>query len=160
MNNVLNDDGLNLLFLEARTHSAWLSQPVADETLRRLYDLMRWAPTSANSNPARIVFLRTTEAKERLVPALSPGNVDKVRNAPVTAIIAYDTKFYEMMDKLSANPGAKESWSQKSPAEIQESALRGGTLQGAYLIVAARARQSPLLRRSCHRNRNENSCRC
>jgi 3-hydroxypropanoate dehydrogenase len=61
MNNVLNDDGLNLLFLEARTHSAWLSQPVADETLRRLYDLMRWAPTSANSNPARIVFLRTTE---------------------------------------------------------------------------------------------------
>jgi len=139
MNNVLNDDGLNLLFLEARTHSAWLSQPVADETLRRLYDLMRWAPTSANSNPARIVFLRTTEAKERLVPALSPGNVDKVRNAPVTAIIAYDLNFYEKLPTLfPPNPGMRDHFA-STPELLDITARRNSSLQGAYLILAARA---------------------
>jgi len=139
MNKVLNDDGLNLLFREARTHVTWLNQPVADETLRQLYDLMKWAPTSANCNPARIVFLRTREAKERLVPALAPGNVDKVRNAPVTAIIAYDLKFYEKLPTLFPhNPGMRDHFA--STAELVDTtARRNSSLQGAYLILAARA---------------------
>jgi len=139
MNNILNDDGLNLLFREARTHSAWLNQPLADETLRQLYDLMKWAPTSANCNPARIVFLRTKEAKERLVPALSPGNVDKVMSAPVTAIIAYDLNFYEKLPTLFPhNPGMRDHFA-SAPELVDTTARRNSSLQGAYLILAARA---------------------
>jgi 3-hydroxypropanoate dehydrogenase len=139
VNSILNDDGLNLLFREARTHSAWLNQPVTDETLRQLYDLMKWAPTSANCNPARIVFLRTNEAKERLVPALSPGNVDKVRNAPVTAIIAYDLNFYEKLPTLFPhNPGMRDHFA-STPELVDTTAKRNSSLQGAYLILAARA---------------------
>ncbi|MBB5498657.1 nitroreductase [Paraburkholderia sp. MM5384-R2] len=88
METPLSDAGLDLLFREARTYNGWLERPVSDETLRRLYDLLRWAPTSANCNPMRVVFLRTKEGKDRLRPALAPGNVDKVMSAPVTAIIA------------------------------------------------------------------------
>jgi hypothetical protein len=139
MNNILNDDGLNLLFREARTHSAWLNKPVADETLRQLYDLMKWAPTSANCNPARIVFLRTKEAKERLVPALSPGNVDKVISAPVTAIIACDLNFYEKLPTLFPhNPGMRDHFA-SAPELVDTTARRNSSLQGAYLILAARA---------------------
>ena len=139
MNKVLNDDGFNLLFREARTHSAWLNQPVADETLRQLYDIMKWAPTSANSNPARIVFLRTKEAKERLVPALSPGNVEKVRSAPVVAIIAYDLNFYEKLPTLFPhNPGMRDYFA-SAPELVDTTARRNSSLQGAYLILAARA---------------------
>lgn len=92
----LSEESMDLLFREARTHNARLNQPVSDETLRQLYDLMKWGPTSANSSPARILFLRTPEAKQRLLPALAPGNVQKTLAAPVTAIIAYDVKFYEI----------------------------------------------------------------
>jgi 3-hydroxypropanoate dehydrogenase len=139
MNKILNDDGLNLLFREARSHNVWLDRPVADETLRQLYDLLKWAPTSANSNPARIVFLRTKEAKERLVPALLPGNVEKVRNAPVTAIIAYDLNFYEMLPTLFPhNPGMRDHFA-NTPELVDATARRNSSLQGAYLILAARA---------------------
>jgi 3-hydroxypropanoate dehydrogenase len=98
--NRLNDEALDLLFRKARTHNAWLDKPVTDETLREVYDVMKWGPTSANSCPARFVFLRSQKAKERLRPALAPGNVEKTMTAPVTVIIAYDLKFYEKLPKL------------------------------------------------------------
>jgi len=91
---------LDRLFRTARTHNAWLDRPVSDELLHQVYDLMKWGPTSANLCPARIVFLRTREAKERLRPALMPGNVEKTMAAPVTAIVAYDERFYEQAPRL------------------------------------------------------------
>ena len=99
MNNVLNDEALDQIFRNARTHNAWLDKPVTDETLQQLFELMKWGPTSANSNPARFVFVRSREAKERLRPLLSPGNVEKTMAAPVTAIIAYDLLFFEKLPK-------------------------------------------------------------
>ena len=90
MNKLLDDEALDQIFRQARTHNAWLDKPVTDETLRQLFELMKWGPTSANSNPARFVFVRSREAKEKLRPVLSPGNVEKTIAAPVTAIIAYD----------------------------------------------------------------------
>src|SRR6266403_1064702 len=100
MKKALGDDALNEIFREARTHGAWLDKPVTDEILRQLYDLMKWGPTSANGSPGRLVFLRTPEAKERLRPALAPGNVEKTMAAPVTAIIAYDLLSFEKLPKL------------------------------------------------------------
>jgi 3-hydroxypropanoate dehydrogenase len=100
MNKVLGDEALDQLFREARTHSAWLDKPVTDDTLRQLYDVMMWGPTSANANPARFLFLRSQEAKERLRPILAPGNVEKTMTAPVTVIIAYGLLFFEKLPKL------------------------------------------------------------
>src|SRR5437868_12302659 len=100
MNRPLENEALDTLFYQARTYNVWLDQPVSEELLRRLYDLMKWGPTSANLCPARILFLRTPEAKERLRPALAPGNVEKTMAAPVTAIIAYDELFYELAPRL------------------------------------------------------------
>ena len=99
MRPTLDQAGLDLLFLQARTQNGWLPTPVSDDQLRRLYDIMRMGPTSANSCPARVLFLRTSAAKARLLPALSPGNVEKTKQAPVTAIIGYDTRFYEWLPK-------------------------------------------------------------
>jgi 3-hydroxypropanoate dehydrogenase len=135
----VNDDALDVLFRKARTHRKWRAGAVTPQMLMAAYDLMRWGPTTNNTTPARIVFIVSPEAKERLRPHLNKGNIDQTMSAPATAILAYDTHFYDKMDKLSSNPGAKESWSQKSPAEVQEAAFRGGTLQGAYFILAARA---------------------
>ena len=139
MNQPLNDEGLDLLFRKARTYSAWLDKPVGDDTLHKLYDLMKWGPTSANSCPARILFLRTSEAKQRLAPALSPQNVDKTMKAPVTAIVAYDLKFYDLLPKLFPhNPGIRDYFT--SSQQVSETtAFRNGTLQGGYFILAARA---------------------
>jgi len=135
----LNDEALNQLFREARTYNAWLDRPVSDEVLRRLYDLMKWGPTSANMSPARILFLRTREAKERLRPALMAGNVDKTMAAPVTAIIAYDERFYEEAPQLFPHyPGMRDLFI-NSPELAESTAFRNGTLQGAYLILAARS---------------------
>src|ERR1700691_6337626 len=103
LNNRLGAEALDLLFRRAHTHRDWLEETVTDETLRQIYDLMKWGPTSANSSPARIVFLRTPEAKERLRPALMAANVDKTIQAPVTAILAYDLKFYEHVPRLFPN---------------------------------------------------------
>ncbi len=138
MSKRLSDEGRDLLFRAARTHGAWLDRPVADETLRELYDLMKWGPTSVNSSPARIVFLRTPEAKERLRPALAPGNVDKTMAAPVTAIIAYDVKFYERLPKLFPHADAR-AWFADTPELAESTARRNSSLQGAYLMIAARA---------------------
>ena len=97
MSNRLSDEDLDLVFRHARTHSAWLDKPVPDALLREVYDLMKWGPTSANCSPARILFLRTPEAKQRLLPALSAGNVKQTMSAPVTAIIGYDGKFSDLL---------------------------------------------------------------
>jgi 3-hydroxypropanoate dehydrogenase len=131
---------LNVLLLEARTQNGWLPTPVSDEQLRRIYDIMKMGPTSANSSPARIVFLRTPEAKTRLLPALSPGNVDKTRQAPVTAIIAYDTRFFEWLPKklFAHRPEMADNYA-KNATLAETTAFRNGTLQGAYFMLAARA---------------------
>lgn len=135
----LSDDVLDRLFRAARTFSYWLDKPVSDDTLHALYDLMKWGPTSANACPARILFLRTPAAKQRLVPALALTNVDKVMSAPVTAIIGYDLRFYDQMPKLYPNaPGYRDVFAQ-SPELAEVTARRNSSLQGAYLIVAARA---------------------
>jgi 3-hydroxypropanoate dehydrogenase len=139
MTRVVNDQALDILFREARTHNVWLDKPVSDDILRKLYDLMKWGPTSANCCPARILFLRTSAAKERLRPALSATNVEKTMQAPVTAVIAYDLTFYEKLPKLFLNnPGARE-WFAKSPELAEITAFRNGTLQGGYFILAARS---------------------
>ena len=110
------DASLDQLFRAARTSTAWLEIPVGDETLRQIYELMKWGPTSGNLCPARIVFVRSAAAKERLRPALAPGNVDKVMTAPATAIVAYDLRFYEQQPKLAPhNPRARETFA-ASPA--------------------------------------------
>jgi 3-hydroxypropanoate dehydrogenase len=134
----LDDQSLDTLFREARTHVAWQGRPVSDELLRQLYDLMKWGPTSANSSPARIVFVRSAEAKQRLKPALSPGNVEKTMAAPATAIIAHDTEFYEKLPVLFPHDDAR-SWFAGNQPLIETTAFRNGTLQGAYLILAARS---------------------
>jgi len=135
----MTDETLDLLFRRARTHNAWLDKPVSDETLRKAYDLMRWAPTSANCQPARILFLRTPEAKKRLLPALSEANVEKTMKAPVTAIIGHDLLFYENLPKLFPNNPSAREWFSKSPELADMTAFRNGTLQGAYFILAARS---------------------
>ncbi len=134
----LDDPSLDIIFREARTHNGWLDKPVSDTLIHQIYDLMKWAPTSANSSPARFVFVRSPAAKERLLAAMSPGNVEKTRAAPVTVIIAYDTEFHEKLPKLFPQADAR-SWFAGNQPLIDTTAFRNGTLQGAYLILAARA---------------------
>lgn len=114
MSTTLSPEGLDLMFRAARTHNAWLVEPVSDETLRQLYALMKWGPTSTNCCPARVLFLRTPEAKQRLLPALAPGNVEKTKSAPVTAIIGYDGQFYEQLPKLFPHADAR-AWFVNAP---------------------------------------------
>ena len=140
MPSMLDPAALSQLFLDARTQNGWLPTSVNDDQLRRIYDIMKMGPTSANSSPARILFLRSSEAKARLLPALTPGNVDKTRAAPVTAIIGYDTRFFEWMPaKLFAHRPEMADSLAKNPAGAQITAFRNGTLQGAYFMLAARA---------------------
>ena len=136
---MISEDSLNVLFKEARTFSAWLPKPVSDDMLRRIYDLAKMGPTSANSSPARFVFIRTTKGKERLRPALAPMNVDKTMLAPVTVIVAYDLRFYEKMLKIFPHkPGMKDLFA-NNPQLVEITAIRNSSLQGAYLLMAARA---------------------
>lgn len=134
----LDDHALDVLFRTARTKNAWTDEPVTDEMLHALYDLVKFGPTSANSSPARFVFLRTPEAKEKLKPALNPGNIEKTMTAPVTVIVASDPLFYEKLPKLFPHADAR-SWFSGNPDLADETAFRNGTLQGAYLMIAARA---------------------
>ena len=136
--NPVSPEALAQLFREARTHRAWLHQPVPLELLREAYDLARLGPTSANSSPARFVFLTTPEAKERLRPALDPGNVEKTMTAPVTVIFAWDTEFYERLPKLSPHADVR-SYFVGNQSLIHETAFRNGSLEAAYFILAARA---------------------
>lgn len=135
----LDQAALDQIFLDAHTHNAWQDKPVPDELLHRLYDTFRMGPTSANCCPARIVFVKSREAKEMLDPALQEGNRAKSMAAPVTAIIGYDLHFYERMGKLYPNAPDARSWFDKDEQTAFINAFRNGTLQGAYLIIAARA---------------------
>ena len=126
------------LFEQARTHNGFTAEPVSDHHLRRLYDLMKWAPTSANCSPARIVFVRSAAAKERLLGCVSPGNVEKTREAPVTAIVGMDLAFYEKLPFLFPHADAK-SWFVGKAQHIETTAFRNASLQGGYFILAARA---------------------
>ncbi len=134
----LDEQSLDILFRTARTHNGWQKKPVSDELLRQIYDLMKWAPTSANSSPARILFVKSEAAKKRLLPAMIPGNEEKTRTAPVTAIIAQDHDFYEKLPHLFPHTDAR-SWFAGNQPLIDTTAFRNATLQGAYLIIAARA---------------------
>lgn len=136
---MLDDRALDVIFRKARTHNAWLHKPVSDDALRQVYELMKWGPTSANCSPARILFIRTPEAKQRLKPALSAGNRDKTMAAPVTAILGYDLEFHDMLPRLFPHDQSARSWFAGKPEVIQATAFRNGTLQGAYLMIAARA---------------------
>ena len=139
MHQMISESALDQLFRHARTHNGWLPKPVDDAQLRQLYALMKLAPTSANCAPARLLFLRTAEAKERLRPAINPGNLDKVMEAPVVVVIAYDTRFYDLLPQLFPhNPGMREVFASK-PELAAATAFRNSSLQGAYLMLAARS---------------------
>ena len=134
----LDDSALDVLFRGARTKNAWTDRPVSDDTLHALYDLLKFGPTSANCSPARFLFIRTPETRERLKPTLNPGNIEKTMAAPVTVIIAHDPLFYEHLPKLFPHADAR-AWFSGNPDLAEETAMRNGTLQGGYLIMAARA---------------------
>jgi 3-hydroxypropanoate dehydrogenase len=138
MKSELSAAALDQIFREARTYNAFLPREVSDAQLRAIYDLAKMAPTSANASPARIVFVRSPQAKAKLGPLLSDGNRAKTLAAPVTAIVATDHAFYEHLPKLFPHADAR-SWFAGNPALIETTAFRNGTLQGAYLIIAARA---------------------
>ncbi len=138
MPRTVDDEALDILFHAARTHNAWQDRPVEDDVLRALFDLLKMAPTSANCSPARFLFVKSPAEKDRLRPALSAGNVDKTLAAPVTAIVGYDLEFYEKLPQLFPHTDAR-SWFAGKPDHIAITAFRNGTLQGAYLILAARA---------------------
>jgi 3-hydroxypropanoate dehydrogenase len=126
------------IFEEAHTHIAWQDQPVPDDLLRQIYDLAKLGPTCANCCPMRVVFVKSAEAKARLKPTLNEGNVEKTMKAPVTAIIAYDTRFYDLLPRLSPQRDFRSVYA-NDPKLAEETAFRNGSLQGGYFIIAARA---------------------
>jgi 3-hydroxypropanoate dehydrogenase len=138
MTDTLSDPTLDQLFRAARTHNKWQDRPVSDEQLHALYAILKFGPTSANCSPARFVFVRTPEGRAKLKEALSPGNMEKTMTAPVTVIVAHDPKFYDQLPKLFPHADAK-SWFSGNYTLAEQTAFRNGTLQGGYLIMAARA---------------------
>lgn len=138
MNIQISNESIEQLFTSARTHHAWLNKPVTDDQLRSIYELAKWGPTSVNSVPMRVLFIRTEEAKAKLYPTLSGSNVSQVKQAPVTAIIAYDSTFYEHLPELFPAFDAKSMFA--TDLELSEATgFRNSSLQGAYFIMAARA---------------------
>jgi 3-hydroxypropanoate dehydrogenase len=135
----LDQATLKQLLLEARTHNVWQPREVPDQLLKELVDLMKMGPTSANCSPARIIFVKSKEAKDRLKPFLSEGNRDKTMRAPVCAIIGYDLAFYDHLPRLFPHNQEARSWFAGKPEHIRTTALRNGSLQGGYFILAARA---------------------
>ena len=138
MGKKIDQEALDVLFNDARTHVAWQSRPVEEALLKQVYDLTKMAPTSANCQPLRVVFVQSEEAKAKLKPTLAEGNVEKTMQAPVTAIIAQDMEFYEKLPELFPHTDAK-SWFVGNDAYIEETAFRNSSLQGGYFILAARA---------------------
>ncbi|MEQ9575893.1 MAG: malonic semialdehyde reductase, partial [Rhodospirillales bacterium] len=138
MSDKIAESALDQLFRDARTHNGWTDEPVGEDLLRRLWDLVKMAPTSANCSPARRVFVTSAAAKEKLKPCLMDGNVAKTMAAPVTAIIGQDMEFYEKLPQLFPHTDAK-SWFAGNDDLIAATAFRNATLQGGYLIMAARA---------------------
>lgn len=135
---MLNDTALNTLFLQAHTQQGWREQDVSDAQLQQIYDLMKWGPTSANCSPARIVFVKSPQAKEKLLACMNAGNIEKTRTAPVTAIIGMDMEFYEKLPQLFPHTDAR-SWFAGNQPLIDATAMRNSSLQGGYFIMAARA---------------------
>lgn len=135
----LDDGALDIVFRAARTHNAWLPGPVADADLRAIFDLMKFGPTTANSSPARFVFLRSAEARARLLPHLSEGNRRKTEAAPMCVIVAHDLEFYERLGELFPHDATARSWFAGKDEHVRVTALRNGSLQGAYFMIAARA---------------------
>ncbi len=138
MKQPLSSEVLAQLFTEARSYNSWQDKAVSDELLQQLYELMKWGPTAANSCPARIVFVKSVEAKQRLKPCLAEGNVEKSMSAPVVAIIGMDMEFYEKLPQLFPHTDAR-SWFAGKPDKILDNAMRNSSLQGAYLMLAARS---------------------
>jgi 3-hydroxypropanoate dehydrogenase len=137
MSNKLSNEGFSLLFRNARSHNGWLPEPVSDAVLRELYELLKWGPTSSNSCPARFVFVKSPEAKEKLLPCMAQGNMGKTRSAPVVTIIAQDMEFYEQFPKLTPKRDTRSDFVGKKEL-IESTAFRNSSLQGAYLMIAAR----------------------
>ena len=137
----LSAAALDSLFREARSHNGWTDAAISQAQLRELYDLMKWGPTSANSSPARFLFVMSDDAKARLAPHLDQANVGKMRSAPVTVIIGYDRHFYELLPFLFPHNVAAPAWfaGERKRDHAETTAFRNGTLQGAYLMLAARA---------------------
>ena len=135
----IDQSALDALFINARSQNKWTDQPVTDEQIHQIYDILKFGPTSANCSPARILFLRTKEAKDRLAPALSGGNLEKTMAAPVVAIVAYDPRFYDKLPQLFPHNLDAKSWFTSNEGLAATTAFRNSTLQGAYLIMAARA---------------------
>ena len=135
---IINDEALDVIFREARTHNGWEDRAVSSTLLQAVYDLTKWGPTSANCSPARFVFVVSKEAKARLLPHMAEGNRAKTEAAPCAVIIAHDMAFYEKLPELFPHTDAK-SWFVGNDALIEETAFRNGTLQGAYFMIAARA---------------------
>ncbi len=138
---MLDDISIDKILREARSQNGFLDKPVSDDQLRRIYDILKWGPTSSNSQPGRFVFIRTREGKEKLRPALSAGNTDKTMAAPVTAIVAYDTQFYEHLPRTFPHNLTAQSWFSGPGKEdvAFKTAFRNGSLQGAYLMIAVRS---------------------
>jgi 3-hydroxypropanoate dehydrogenase len=134
----LNEGALDRLFRTARSRNAWLARPISAELVRELYELSKWGPTATNSTPARFVFVRSVAAKERLKPHLNAGNVEKTMTAPCCVIVAYDSRFHDLLPKLFPSRDMRSAFV-GNDALIEESAKRNSTLQGAYLMLAARA---------------------
>ncbi len=134
----LNDEARRLLFTEARTHNRFTPEPVPDVLLRQLYDLMKWGPTSANCSPARLVFVKSPEAKAKLAPCMSEGNRDKTLQAPVNAIVGMDMAFYDKLPELFPHNLTAKSWFDGNPEFSASTAMRNSSLQGAYFMLAAR----------------------
>jgi 3-hydroxypropanoate dehydrogenase len=134
----LSNEALEQLFITARTHNGWRDDEVPDALLREALDIAKWGPTSANCSPMRVLFLRSQEAKQRLAPALIPGNLAKTMAAPAVAIVAHDLNFYEHLPRLDPATDAR-SWFVGNAPLIEETAFRNGTLQGAYLLLALRS---------------------
>lgn len=139
MPHILNEQARQILFTQARTHRKWLDRSVEDALLQEVYDLAKMGPTSANCCPARFVFVRSKKSKEKLKLALDEGNIVQTMAAPVTAIVAYDMQFYEHMEFLYPPVPAARFWFEGKEQVIKDTAFRNGSLQGAYLILAARA---------------------
>lgn len=139
MSGILDDRALDIVFRNARTHNEWFDDPVTDDDLRAIFEAMKFGPTTANSSPARFVFLRSRESREKLAPHLSEGNREKTLRAPMCAIVAYDLEFYERLDRLFPHDRTARSWFAGKDEHIRVTALRNGSLQGAYFIIAARS---------------------
>ena len=135
---ILPEEALETIFTKARTHKDWLPNAVSEELLREVYDLMKWGPTSANSCPARIVFVKSKDTKDKLLTCVSPGNIEKIKTAPVTAIIAQDMEFYEKLPTLAPHADVR-SWFAGNQPFIEATAAQSSTLQGAYFMIAARS---------------------